>query len=398
MTSTEGIVVPDGPWDLALIRLAAPRQRPRPTRLLDADLPAKGIAINILHHPNGGTPAGQPLLLSRGTLNERLGQPPVRCLHDANTHEGSSGAPVFDRHWRIVALHQGGRQATRPDGTVGGHNRAVPVQGWRHQITAIERSLGTGVPYLTELKSSTDLTPYPYPVIGRRETQRRVWRAMQADATPQDRLLIVRGARETGRRFTKRLVREMVGKTDAVLAALDMANTLDDSVAGFIERIAGALSAQLQLPDSAWLTTRQRAIRDDLVPVLGHLLDGLAGDRAVWLVLEGFGETSAAIPATVTDVISDLVTRLRDFPSLRLVLVGWTSTPVDYERSVEELHLATADDVVFYLSPPGDMPERRMVEAVRSYFSLVAKGEETTYLIAQQIALTLYELLHKEIN
>ncbi len=398
VTSTEGITIPDGPWDLALIRLAAPRRKPRPTRLLNADLPAKPFQINILHHPNGGTPTGQPLLISRGSLNRPLGRPAVRCLHDASTHHGSSGAPVFDSQWRIVALHQGGTQAVPPGDAGGGHNRAVPVQGWRDHVESIERSLGDGVPYLRVLKTSMDLTPYPYPVIGRRETQRRVWRAMRPDATPQDRLLIVRGARETGRRFTKRLVREMVSSTDGVLAALDMANTLDDSVAGFVERIAGALSAQLRLPRSAWLTTRQRAIRDDLVPVLGQLLQSLAGDRAVWLVLEGFGDASAAIPATVTDVISDLGSRLRDFPSLRLVLVGWTLTPVDYERSVEELRLATADDVVWYLCPPGDRPESRMVEAVRSYFKFIAKGEETAYPIAQQIALTLSELLHKEID
>ena len=398
LTSIAGISTAAGPWDLAFIRLAVPRRKPRPTRLLDADPPARPFQINILHHPNGGTSTGQPLLISRGQLNSYLGQPPVRCLHDANTLQGSSGAPVFDSQWRVVALHQGGVPTAPPGGAQGGSNRAVPVRGWRQRAESVERELGDGVPYLTELKTSTDLTPYPYPVIGRRDTQRRVWRAMRPDAIPQERLLIVRGEPGTGRRFTKRLVREMVSGTDGVMAVLDMANTLDDSGAGFVERIAGALSTQPLLPDSARLTTEQRAIRDDLVPVLGQLLENLAGSRAVWLVLEGFGDVPAAIPATVTDVISDLVGRLRDFPSLRLVLVGWTVTPVDYEKSVEELRPPTADDVAWYLCPPGDMPEPDMVEAVRAHFAFIVKKRDTSYPTAQLIALQLSDLLHKEIN
>ena len=276
---------------------------------------------------------------------------------------------MFDSQWRVVALHQGGGS----HGAWAGNNRAVPVRRWREHVEFVEHSMRDDVPYLTELKTSTDLTPYPYPVIGRRETQRRVWRAMRSDATPQERLLIVRGKPGTGRRFTKRLVREMVSGTDGVVAVLDMANTLDDSVSRFVERIAGALSTQLRLPDSASLTTEQRVIRDDLVPVLGQLLENLGGDRAVWFVLEGFGDVSAAIPATVIDVITNLVDRLRDFPSLRLVLVGWTVTPVDYENSVEEIRSPTADDVVWHLCPPGDMPEPGMVEAVRSHFALFVK-------------------------
>ena len=398
VTSIDGISISDGPWDFALIRLAMPRQKPRPTRLLDSAPPVGPFQINILHHPNGGMPTGQPLLISRGQLSKHLGRPPVRCLHDANTGPGSSGAPVFDSHWRVVALHQGGVAAAQYGAAWGGHNRAVPVRCWRDRVESIERGRGVDVPYLTQLKTSTDLTPSPYPVIGRRETQRRVWRAMRPDATPQDRLLIVRGEPGTGRRFTKRLVREMVSNTHGVVAVLDMANTVDDSVPGFIERIAGALSAQLRLPDSSLLTTEQRAIRDDLVPALGQLLGKIAGDRAVWLVLEGFGDPTAAIPATATDVIGNLVSRLRDFPSLRLVLVGWTLAPIDYEKSVEELRLPTADDVVRYLCPPGDMPEPEMVEAVHGYFAFIAKRQGTSYPTAQQIALHMREMLHKEID
>src|SRR5579872_5838946 len=274
IADTAGITDKDGPWDLALIRLAVPRLTTRPPVAIGEQEPGTPSPINILHHPNGGTAGGQPLLLSEGRLRQMIGAPAVRCLHDANTAEGSSGAPVFDRRWRMVAMHQGGGLHGH---AWAGYNRAVPAWCWRDHVTAAERHKADQVPYLRELKTSTDLPLYPYPVIGRRETQRRIWRGMRPSAGRQHRLLVVRGDPGTGRRFTKMLVREMVmGQPNGVVAALDMANTLNDSVAGFGGRIAGALSAQLRLPDPVPLTTGPRAVHDDVVPVLCALLEEVA--------------------------------------------------------------------------------------------------------------------------
>ena len=398
-----GIDPATGPWDLALIRLAAPRRAARPTRLLGGDTPSKSFQIHILHHPHGGTDRGEPLLWSIGQLDAQLGAPPVRCLHDASTLRGSSGAPVYDARWRVVALHQGGDRVLQSSADAGGlskesRNRAVPIRRWRDRLEEIERSVFGDVPYLTTLSNSPDLTPSPYPVIGRRETQRRIWRAMQPHATAASRLLIIRGAPGTGLRFTKRLVREFVTAGGGVMGTLNMANALNEDAAGFAERAAGVLSAQLPRTDAPQLTTVPRSIRSELVPSLGEQLEQLAHGRATWLVLEGFGEPGTEVPTMVKDLIIDLIGRLDKYPSLRLVLAGWVETPAGDEESVEELLAPTAEDIAGYFAAPGEMPDADVVAAVSSLIAITAGSAPPGYPAALRIVAQLTPLIGGQIE
>ncbi len=366
-----------GPWDLALIQMAVPRLRPR-RELLTTEPPSGTFQIHILHHPHGIRPNGEPLVWSIGRVDRQLGDPAVvRYLHDANTLPGSSGAPVFDSGWQIVALHQGGerelQRAEEADGVPeGNRNRAVPVRHWCDRVDVIERSAIQHVPYLTMLTNSTDLDPNPYPVIGRRETQQRVWRAMQKDATAAQRVLIIRGEPGTGLRFTKRLVREMVTPADDVVVALDVANALEDTAAGFAQRIIGTLAAQLPLVDADGppLNALPRTIRSDLVPALGASLEQLTGARATWLVLEGFDAPGAEILSVLKDLVFDLIGSLEEHPNLRLVLTGWQETPAGYKESVETLLPPTLKDVVGSLLPPGHT-ERERAQKARSVGKLI---------------------------
>jgi len=385
-----GIDNTQGPWDLVLIRLA--KRRSLAGQTLRAD-PRSGrpFWINVLHHPTSGTERGEARLWSVGRLDTQLGRPPVRFLHDANTLPGSSGAPIFDRSWRIVALHQGGdRDGQSYTDTQAnddpGRNRAVPIRHWCKRLEALELASRD---YITELNGSPGLIPDPYPVIGRRETQKRVWRAMQAGATPQERLLIVRGQPGSGLRFTKRLVRELVTSEGGLVAALDMANMLHEDAIGFAQQVAGTLSREAVAAFAAGLniglTTAQREIRTGVAPSLGHQLERLAGGRPIFLVLEGFGEAWLDDPPAVRELLVNLVQRLAEFPSLRLVLVGWlVEPPPGFEASLEDLSFPTAADVGYCFTPGGEEPLEQLITLIQAQLDAASGRGATGYAAAHE--------------
>jgi hypothetical protein len=394
-----GITLPDGPWDVVLLRLATARRMRGGSNVLAAPPPAKPFPINVLHHPNGGVRGGQPLMWSVGTLDEQLGNPPLRCLHDANTVEGSSGAPVYDADWRIVALHQGGQRQLQSAQEATGlpassRNRAVPILQWRNKLDALE--LAADVPLVTELRTSPDLGA-AHPVIGRRETQRRLQAACRDTATTADRLLVVQGEPGTGLRFTKRLVREVVSGSGGVVAALDVANAVGDDATGLAGRVAAVLATRLTVSDDdLGLTTAQRRLRDDVIPQLADQVATIATGRAVWLVLEGLDAACGEPSAAMSTFVSTLLHHLERVPSLRLVLVGWAGwLPPGLEGSVECLRPPTAEDVAALVAPAGRDPQE-LVPIIAGYLAGLAHADPPTtgYPAALQAHALLRPLLH----
>jgi endonuclease G len=67
------------------------------------DKHAKGAAVNIVQHPNGWH---KKIVLRENRIVSRL----ARVLHyEADTEGGSSGSPVFNDAWEVVALHHWGK-------------------------------------------------------------------------------------------------------------------------------------------------------------------------------------------------------------------------------------------------------------------------------------------------
>lgn len=60
----------------------------------------EGQEIRLIHHPQG-----QRIVISNVGQIVQVGENYID--HNISTNEGSSGAPVFNRNWQIVAIHRG---------------------------------------------------------------------------------------------------------------------------------------------------------------------------------------------------------------------------------------------------------------------------------------------------
>jgi hypothetical protein len=108
--------------DFALLRLKQPHDAA--PLILSSETPYVNQHANILQHPNGG----EMQVALRN--NEIVQVSAKRLFYLADTEGGSSGSPVFDDNWTVIALHRAGivDHANQP---VKHANQGVP-------ITAIE--------------------------------------------------------------------------------------------------------------------------------------------------------------------------------------------------------------------------------------------------------------------
>jgi hypothetical protein len=84
--------------DYALVRVKGePKQRT--ANLIDAILDSNQ-EIRLIHHPQG-----QYIVISGLGQIVQVGEDYID--HNVSTDEGSSGAPIFNRDWQLVAIHRG---------------------------------------------------------------------------------------------------------------------------------------------------------------------------------------------------------------------------------------------------------------------------------------------------
>lgn len=73
--------------------------------------PKKDDPLVVVQHPGGGKKR-----IAQGSVK---GTPDQYLEHNANTSPGTSGAPCFDAHWRVIGIHREGKD--------GNKNRALSI-------------------------------------------------------------------------------------------------------------------------------------------------------------------------------------------------------------------------------------------------------------------------------
>jgi serine/threonine protein kinase/V8-like Glu-specific endopeptidase len=84
--------------------------------------------VNIIQHPNGGS------MEVSIRFNQVVAVEDNRIYYLADTEEGSSGSPVFDDMWRLVALHHSGGKLDKAGNLIVAANIGVPINAIREQI------------------------------------------------------------------------------------------------------------------------------------------------------------------------------------------------------------------------------------------------------------------------
>lgn len=102
--------------DYALIRIKEKTQRP--TARLFNGLPHLTQNIRLIHHPRG-----EPVQISNPGEVVLVGNEAIQ--HTIPTDFGSSGGPIFDMHWNMLAIHRGASDINHA--RVTGASEAAPV-------------------------------------------------------------------------------------------------------------------------------------------------------------------------------------------------------------------------------------------------------------------------------
>jgi V8-like Glu-specific endopeptidase len=112
-----------------------------------------GEVLNVIHHP-----AGQRKRVSL-RYNRMVAEDDLWLRYESDTREGSSGAPVFNDQWEMVALHHGGVPATDDDGFELARDGRRWTEEMGEEALAYQGNEGARVSRIVRSLRAADLSP-----------------------------------------------------------------------------------------------------------------------------------------------------------------------------------------------------------------------------------------------
>ncbi|MFH7025571.1 MAG: trypsin-like peptidase domain-containing protein [Heteroscytonema crispum UTEX LB 1556] len=113
-------------FDYALLKIKEQAQQSKTISVNENSILDSSQEIRIIHHPQGN-----PVIISDLGQITQVGEDYID--HNVKTDDGSSGAPIFNRQWELIAIHQGnpGIGRTVTPGSTGG----IPIRAIWNQIS-----------------------------------------------------------------------------------------------------------------------------------------------------------------------------------------------------------------------------------------------------------------------
>lgn len=296
--------------DFAVLRLARTVGRERGFYRLDSGgVPAVGggsAQVALLQHPASG-----PLASTSGAgLKLWPVSHQTRLHHNANSTDGASGGLLVNNEFKPIGLHQCSYRDSAGKPLFNGAITTFSIASLRLPMESVQ-----GFDPIWHLASGE-------PVIGREEFQRCVLDAVVGDK----RILTVAGESKTGRSFTTKILRQLLGTAEhhiVELSASKLAVTARLAAHMILDAVRGAQTPMDDLPDTEDAETAQAAwIAADLFPAFAKQLELLASRRMVWLVLDDVDRYPIA-NTSVRIFLETVYAGMPYVPQLRIVLIGF---------------------------------------------------------------------------
>ncbi|WP_373525321.1 trypsin-like peptidase domain-containing protein [Nostoc sp.] len=122
--------------DYALVKIKDNPQQQKAVFINETSILDSDQDVRIIHHPQGN-----PVIISDFGQITQVGEDYIN--YNVKTDDGSSGAPIFNRQWELIAIHQGnpgiGRSVT--PGSTGG----IPIRAIWTQISPHLSSCDRGI-------------------------------------------------------------------------------------------------------------------------------------------------------------------------------------------------------------------------------------------------------------